>query len=56
MIYIPQSAVKTHVDANRSISAYLKTTDYNVLSSDYTILRNKRVVFYNQQYQMLLFL
>jgi hypothetical protein len=41
MIYILQSAVKTYVDANSSISAITsKTTDYNVLSSDYTILCN----------------
>jgi hypothetical protein len=35
---ILRSAVKTYVDANSSISAITsKTTDYNVLSSDYTI-------------------
>jgi hypothetical protein len=38
-LYPSQSAVKTYVDANSSISAITsKTTDYNVLSSDYTIL------------------
>jgi hypothetical protein len=40
-LYPSQSAVKTYVDANSSISAITsKTTDYNVLSSDYTILCN----------------
>jgi hypothetical protein len=53
-LYPSQSAVKTYVDANSSISAITsKTTDYNVLSSDYTILCNSSAGTFTLVYQML---
>jgi hypothetical protein len=53
-LYPSQSAVKTYVDANSSISAITsKTTDYNVLSSDYTIFVIAARVLLHSVYQML---
>jgi hypothetical protein len=52
-LYPSQSAVKTYVDANSSISAITsKTTDYNVLSSDYYTVCTARVLLHSV-YQML---